>query len=100
MRVHIKETLVERCVDCPSAKSPLNEVNGEWRCREASELDDRGNGIGYRVIPMADAWHGFPAWCPLQEISAQKWASKEANRKIQSRKAGRLGVIETPENWM
>jgi hypothetical protein len=101
LRLHVVEAPVERCVDCPSAKSPINEINGEWRCKQAAELDDKGNITGHRIIPMVEAWHGFPAWCPLVKTTQQKWSKKVADRKIQYRAAGRVGRINPPagEDW-
>lgn len=101
LRIHTVETCIDRCVDCPSASSPLNRPGDEWRCKQAADLDDGGNIIGHRVIPMVEAWDGFPAWCPLQKTSPQKWAKKELDRKIKRRAAGRIGRINPPvaEDW-
>ena len=101
LRLHVVEALVERCVDCPSAKSPINEINGEWRCKQAAELDDKGNITGHRRIPVEQSWNGFPDWCPLAKISQRGWAKKEANLKIKYRAAGRVGRINPPagEGW-
>ena len=94
MRLHIKETLVERCVDCPSAKSPINNPNDEWRCRECAELNEMGSILGYRIIPCDQSWNGFPDWCPLAKTTRQKWNKRELDRQIKFRSRGRVGKQE------
>ena len=88
-RIHVVETRVQRCIECPSASSPLNRPGDEWRCKRVAQLDPAGNDMGNRPIPMTQGWCGFPEWCPLKEISSQAWAKKEVDLKIQRRKYGR-----------
>ena len=89
-RIHVIETRVERCIDCPSARSPINRPGDEWRCKQVAQLDPAGNIIGDRPIPVNQAWCGFPEWCPLKTITPSAWAKRTADLSIQRRKYGRV----------
>lgn len=89
MKTYVK--IVRRCWegDCPHCISSLRYNDGMPRCRMMREDDAEGVG-GFKPIPREDLKDGFPAWCPLSDMTQEDrvaaWAPYQRAEAIQKAK--------------